>query len=107
MEEDTRIKDIREGDTTRRTIWTLHHSWTRGPGVVYTALYLYRIEMAIKEYKDPEAVTAKEKKTLFYKLFSMSKREWDMEVKRHQQKLNRRQREYMLSFRKHSDKEKK
>ena len=43
MEEDTKIKDIREGDTTRRTIRTLHHSWTRGPGVVYTALYIYRV----------------------------------------------------------------
>jgi len=51
--------------------------------------------------------TPEEKKTLFYKLFSMSKREWDIEVKLHQQKLNRKQREYMLSFRKHSDKEKK
>ena len=63
--------------------------------------------MAIKEYKDPEAVTDKEKKTLFYKLFSMSKRQWDIEVKNQQKKLDRRQREYMLSFRKHSDKEKK
>ena len=51
--------------------------------------------------------TPAEKKTLFYKLFSMSKREWDMEVKLHQQKLNRRQREYMLSFRKHSKEVKK
>ena len=102
MEEDTRIKDIREGDTTRRTIWTLFHRWTRGPGVVHTALSIHRIEMAIKEYKDPEAVTAKEKKTLFYKLFSMSKREWDMEVKLHQKKVNKKQRDYMLSFRKHA-----
>jgi len=50
--------------------------------------------------------TPEEKKTLFYKLFSMSKREWDMEVKLHQKKVNKKQREYMLSFRKHS-KEKK
>ena len=98
MEEDTRIKDIREGDTTRRTIWTLFHRWTRGPGVVYTALSIYWIEL--------QMTTPAEKKTLFYKLFSMSKREWDMEVKLHQQKLNRRQREYMLSFRQHT-KEKK
>ena len=42
--------------------------------------------------------TPEEKKTLFYKLFSMSKREWDIEVKNHQQKLNKRQREYMLTF---------
>ena len=62
--------------------------------------------MAIKEYKDPEAVTAKEKKTLFYKLFSMSKRQWDMEVKNQQKKLDRRQRDYFLSFKQHS-KEKK
>ena len=60
-----------------------------------------------KEYKDPMAPTAAEKKTLFYKLFSTTKREWDMEVKKQQQKLNRRQREYMLSFRKHSKEEKK
>ena len=63
--------------------------------------------MAIKEYKDPEAVTKAEKKTLFYKLFSMSKRQWDMEVKNQQKKLDRRQRDYFLSFRKHQDKEKK
>ena len=50
--------------------------------------------------------TPEEKKTLFYKLFSMSKREWDMEVKAHQKKLNRRQRDYMLSFRKHSQEKK-
>ena len=61
----------------------------------------------IEEYKDPSAPTAKEKKTLFYKLFSMSKREWDIEVNLHQKKLNRRQREYMLSFRKHSKEVKK
>ena len=60
----------------------------------------------IEEYKDPSAPTAAEKKTLFYKLFSMSKREWDVVVKNQQKKLNRRQREYMLSFRQHS-KEKK
>ena len=64
-----------------------------------TALHLYRIKLLM--------TTPAEKKTLFYKLFSMSKREWDLEVKLHQQKLNRRQREYMLSFRKHQDKEKK
>ena len=74
--------------------------------MVHTALSIHRIEMAIKEYKDPEAVTAKEKKTLFYKLFSMSKRQWDMEVKMHQKKLNKRQRDYFLSFRQH-EKEKK
>ena len=43
MEEDRKIKDIGEGDTTRRTIWALPHSRIRGPSVVYTALYLYRI----------------------------------------------------------------
>ena len=45
--------------------------------------------------------TKKEKQTLFYKLFSMSKKEWDMEVNRHQQKLNKRQRDYMLTFKQH------
>ena len=98
MEEDTKIKDIREGDTTRRTIWTLFNRYTRSPSVVYTALSIYWIEL--------QMTTPAEKKTLFYKLFSMSKREWDMEVKRHQQKLNKRQRDYMLSFRQHT-KEKK
>ena len=52
------------------------------------------------------APTAAEKKTLFYKLFSTTKREWDMEVKKQQKKLNRRQREYFLTFKQHS-KEKK
>ena len=56
--------------------------------------------------KDPNAPTAAEKKTLFYKLFSTTKRQWDLEVKMHQKKLNRRQREYMLSFRKHSQEKK-
>ena len=72
-------------------------------------LYLHRIElpMAITEYKDPSAPTAAEKKTLFYKLFSMSKREWDMVVKNQQKIVNKRQRDYFLSFRKHQDKEKK
>ena len=60
----------------------------------------------IEEYKDPMAPTAAEKKTLFYKLFSTTKREWDLEVKNHQKKLDRRQREYMLSFRKHSQEKK-
>ena len=44
MEEDTRIKDIREGDTTRRTIWTLFNRYIRGPGVVYTTLSIHRID---------------------------------------------------------------
>ena len=107
MEEDTEIKSFGERDTTRRNIRALHHSWIRGPSVANTAFSVHRIDMAIKEYKDPEAATAKEKKTLFYKLFSMSKRQWDIEVKNQQKKLDRRQRDYFLSFRKHSDKEKK
>ena len=69
-----------------------------------TALSIYRIKMAIKEYKDPEAVTAKEKKTLFYKLFGMSKRQWDLHIKRHQQNLNKRQRDYFLSVRPEKEK---
>ena len=63
--------------------------------------------MAITEYKDPEAPTAAEKKTLFYKLFSMSKREWDVVVKNQQKKLNKREREYFLTFKQHSKKGKK
>ena len=51
--------------------------------------------------KDPEALTKAEKKTLFYKLFGMSKRQWDLQVKMHQQKLNKREREYFLTFRQH------
>jgi hypothetical protein len=54
--------------------------------------------MAIKEYKDPEAPTAAEKKTLFYKLFSISKRQWDLDVKNQQKKLDKRQRDYFFSF---------
>ena len=53
----------------------------------------------IKEYKDPEALTKAEKKTLFYKLFGMSKRQWDSHIKRHQQDLNKRQRDYFLTVR--------
>ena len=53
--------------------------------------------------KDPEALTKAEKDTLFYKLFGMSKRQWDMEIKNTEKK---RQRDYFLSFRQHS-KEKK
>ena len=71
-----------------------------------TALHLHRIElpMAIKEYKDPEAATAKEKKTLFYKLFGMSKRQWDLHIKLHQKQLNKRQRDYFLSVRPEKEK---
>ena len=58
--------------------------------------------MAIKEYKDPSAPTAKERKTLFYKAFGMSKREWDVVVKQQQKKVNKRDREYFLTFKQHS-----
>ena len=58
----------------------------------------------IKEYKDPEAATAKEKKTLFYKLFGMSKRQWDLHIKLHQKKLDKRQRDYFLSVRPEKEK---
>jgi hypothetical protein len=61
----------------------------------------------LEEYKDPSAPTAKERKTLFYKAFGMSKREWDVVVKQQQKKVNKRDRDYFLSFRKHQDKEKK
>jgi len=47
----------------------------------------------IKEFKDPNAPTAKEKETLFYKLFGMTKREWDMEVKRAVTKAKKRAKE--------------
>ena len=43
MEEDTEIKSFAEGDTTRRYIRALHHSWTRGPSVANTAFSIYRI----------------------------------------------------------------
>ena len=46
--------------------------------------------------------TPEEKKTLFYKLFSMSKREWDVVVKNQQKKLNKREREYFLTFKQHN-----
>ena len=61
--------------------------------------------MAIKEYKDPEAVTKAEKKTLFYKLFGMSKRQWDSHIKRHSQdQLNKQQRDYFLTVRPEKEK---
>ena len=60
----------------------------------------------LEEYKDPSAPTAKERKTLFYKAFGMSKREWDVVVKQQQKKVNKRDREYFLTFKQHS-KEKK
>ena len=55
--------------------------------------------MAIKEYKDPEAVTKAEKQTLFYKLFGMSKRQWDQHIKQHNTNLNKKQRDYFLTVR--------
>ena len=91
MEEDTKIEDIREGDTARRTIRALPHSRTRGPSVANTALSIYRIKMAVKDTD-----------TLFYKLFGMTKKEWDLEVKLHQKKLNKREREYFLTFKQHT-----
>ena len=69
-----------------------------------TAFSIHRIKMAIKEYKDPEAVTAKEKKTLFYKLFGMSKRQWDAHIKLHQKQLNKKQRDYFLTVRPEKEK---
>ena len=70
-----------------------------------TTLYLHRIKMAIKEYKDPDAVTKAEKKTLFYKLFGMSKRQWDAHIKRHSQdQLNKKQRDYFLTVRPEKEK---
>ena len=52
-------------------------------------------------------MAVKDTDTLFYKLFGMTKKEWDLEVKMHQQKLNKRERDYFLSFRQHSKKGKK
>ena len=43
--------------------------------------------------KDPNAATAKEKKTGFYKLFGMSKRQWDQEIKWAQARKNKQRRE--------------
>ena len=54
--------------------------------------------------KDPEALTAKEKMTLFYKLFGMSKRQWDSHITRHQNQLNKRQRDYFLAVRPEKEK---
>ena len=68
-----------------------------------TAFRVYRIKM--KEYKDPDAVTKAEKKTLFYKLFGMSKRQWDQHIKRHSQdQLNKKQRDYFLTVRPEKEK---
>ena len=44
MEEDTEIKSFGEGHTENRNIRTLHHSWTRGPGVANTTFRVYRID---------------------------------------------------------------
>ena len=52
--------------------------------------------------KDPNAPTAKEKKTGFYKLFGMSKRQWDQEVKWAQARKNKQRRE-MKSFKTFKD----
>ena len=62
------------------------------------AFTIYRIT----QMKDPMAPTKAEKETLFYKLFGTSKREWDMDIKRQQQKQSTKQRDYFLSFRQHS-----
>ena len=102
MEKDTKGSSNEKRISTKRNIRTLHHSWTRGPGVANTTFRVYRIKM--KEYKDPDAVTAKEKKTLFYKLFGMSKRQWDLHIKLHQKQLNKRQRDYFLSVRPEKEK---
>ena len=52
--------------------------------------------------KDPNAATAKEKKTGFYKLFGMSKRQWQQEVKWAQARKNKQRRE-MKSFKNITD----
>ena len=132
MEDDKRIS-YKGRKTTSSNIWHILHTWTKRPLMDNKKLYLYRIKrneresnkwtlhpirtqyprmdnktipnMGIEEHK-VDYTTPEEKKTLFYKLFSMSKREWDIEVRNHQKKLNRRQREYMLTFRQHT-KEKK
>ena len=52
--------------------------------------------------KDPNAATAKEKKTGFYKLFGMSKRQWDQEIKWAQARKNKQRRE-MKSFKTFKD----
>ena len=52
--------------------------------------------------KDPNAPTAKEKKTGFYKLFGMSKRQWDQEIKWAQARKNKQRRE-MKSFKEITD----
>ena len=49
-------------------------------------------------------MAVKDTDTLFYKLFGMTKKEWDLEVKLHQKKLNKREREYMLTFKQHKGK---
>ena len=114
LENNKRITSYKGRKTTSSTIRHIFHRWTQHPRMDNKTLYLHRIElpMAIKEYeestfkeyKDPEAPTAAEKKTLFYKLFSMSKREWDVVVKNQQKQLNKRQRDYFLTFKQHSKK---
>ena len=47
-------------------------------------------------------MAVKDTDTLFYKLFGMTKKEWDLEVKLHQKKVNKREREYFLTFKQHT-----
>ena len=96
MEEDTEIKSFGEGHTERRYIRTLHHSWTRGPRI-HNRTLSHNQDIEMEEMKDPMAPTAKEKKTGFYKLFGMSKRQWDQEIKWAQARKNKQRRE-MKSF---------
>ncbi|MDP6585841.1 MAG: hypothetical protein QF535_14390, partial [Anaerolineales bacterium] len=93
MEKVTKGRSNEKRISTERSNRTLHHSWTRGPRIHNRTLsHNQDIEM-----KDPMAPTAKEKKTGFYKLFGMSKRQWDQEVKWAQARKNKQRRE-MKSF---------
>ena len=65
MEEDTKIKDIREGDTTRRTIWTLFNRYIRGPSVVYTALSIYRLTpLEVKHRVNTNGITERKENAI-------------------------------------------
>ena len=92
MEKDTKGSSNEKRISTKRHIRTLHHSWIRGPRI-HNRTLSHNQDIEMEEMKDPMAPTAKEKKTGFYKLFGMSKRQWDQEIKWAQARKNKQRRE--------------
>ena len=101
MEKDTKGSSNEKRISTERSNWALHHSWARGPSVA-NRTFSHNQDIEMEEMKDPMAPTAKEKKTGFYKLFGMSKRQWDQEIKWAQARKNKQRRE-MKTFKTFKD----